>query len=177
MAEASNIPVKTEKKMLAPSSGTWAPFDSLRREIDQIFDRFYEPGWRWPLSRSSLALGLPWPREMAGAIAPAVDLAEKDKEYEITAELPGLDEKNIEVKVSNGMLTIKGEKKEEKEEREKDYYLSERRYGSFVRSFQLPAGVDASKIEANFLKGVLTVKLPKTAEAMKSEKTIEVKAA
>ncbi len=177
MAEASNIPVKTEKKTLAPSSGAWPPFDSLRREIDQIFDRFNEPGWRLPFSRSAFGLGLPWPREMGGAIAPAVDLVEKDKEYEITAELPGLDEKNIEVKVSNGMLTIKGEKKEEKEEREKDYYLSERRYGSFVRSFQLPAGVDASKIEANFLKGVLTVKLPKTAEAMKGEKTIEVKAA
>ncbi len=177
MAEASKIPVKTEKNVLAPSSETWAPFDSLRREIDQSFDRLYEAGWRSPLSPSSFALDLLWPRDMGGAIAPAVDVVEKDKEYEITAELPGLDEKNIEVKVSNGMLTIKGEKKEEKEEREKDYYLCERRYGSFVRSFQVPAGVDASKIEANFLKGVLTVKLPKTAEAMKGEKTIDVKAA
>ena len=103
-------------------------------------------------------------------IAPAVDVSEKDKEFEIMAELPGLDEKDVEVKLANGNLTIKGEKKEEKEEREKDYYLSERRYGSFVRSFPLPEGVNADKIEASFAKGVLTVKLPKTAEAQAEKK-------
>lgn len=173
---ADKIPVKTETKAVTPSPavGAWAPFEALRQEVDQLFDRF-SPRWRLPISRAPFALELPWLREM-GAIAPAVDVAEKEKEYEITAELPGLDEKNIEVKVADGMLTIKGEKKEEKEERKKDYYLSERRYGSFVRSFQLPEGVDASKVEASFAKGVLTVKLPKTAEALKSEKTIEVKA-
>ena len=105
-----------------------------------------------------------------------MDVVEKDKEYEITAELPGTDEKNVEIKLSNRTLTIKGEKKEEKEEREKDYYLSERRYGSFQRSFQVPDSVDAEKIEASFAKGVLTIRLPKTAEAQKSEKTIAVKA-
>jgi HSP20 family protein len=97
---------------------------------------------------------------------------EKDKEYEITAELPGMD-----VKLSNDMLTIKSEKKEEKEEREKDYYVSERRYGSFMRSFQVPEGVATGKIEATFSKGVLNVKLPKSPEAQNSEKTISVKAA
>ncbi|MGB8277921.1 MAG: Hsp20/alpha crystallin family protein [Methylovirgula sp.] len=178
---ASKIPVKTEKRPSMPSAfgsavGSWGPFETLRHEIDQLFDRFHEPFSRLPFNRSSL-LDLSWPREAGFGLAPAVDVVEKDKEYEITAELPGLDEKNIEVKVSNGTLMIKGEKKEEKEEHDKDYYVSERRYGSFSRSFQVPASVDASKIEANFTKGVLTVKLPKTAEAMKSEKTIEVKAA
>jgi HSP20 family protein len=91
-------------------------------------------------------------------------------------ELPGLDEKDVEVKLANGSLTVKGEKKEDKEEREKDYYFSERRYGSFVRSFPLPEGVNADKIEASFAKGVLTIKLPKTAEAQ-AEKKIAVKAA
>jgi len=110
-------------------------------------------------------------------VAPAMDLVEKDKEYEITAELPGIDEKNVEIKLSNHTLTIKGEKREEKEEKDKDYYLSERRYGSFQRSFQVPEGVDADKIDASFTKGVLTVKLPKTAEAQKAEKKITVKAA
>ena len=110
-------------------------------------------------------------------VAPAMDLVEKEKEYEISAELPGIDEKNVEIKVANHMLTIKGEKTEEKEEKQKDYYLSERRFGSFQRSFALPEGVDADKIEANFVKGVLTVKLPKTAEAQKAEKKITVKAA
>ena len=89
--------------------------------------------------------------------------------------MPGIDEKNVEIKVANQTLTIKGEKKEEKEE--KDYYLSERRYGSFQRSFQIPDSVDAGKIEASFAKGLLTVKLPKTTEAQKVGKKIEIKAA
>ena len=92
------------------------------------------------------------------------------------AELPGMDEKNIEVKVVNGNLTIKGEKQEEKEEK-KDYYLHERHFGSFERSFEVPDGVDADKIEASFKKGVLTVTLPKKPEAQKPEKKIEVKSA
>ncbi len=105
-----------------------------------------------------------------------MDLVEKETEYEITAELAGIDEKNVDIKVANNLLTIKGEKTEEKEEKKKDYFLSERRYGSFQRSFQLPQGVDAEKIEATFAKGILTVKLPKTAEAQEAEKTIAVKA-
>jgi HSP20 family protein len=88
-----------------------------------------------------------------------------------------MDEKNIEVKVANDTLTIKGEKQEEKEEKKKDYYLHERRFGSFQRSFQVPQGVDADKIEAKFKNGVLTVTLPKTPEAKKASKKIEVKAA
>ena len=88
-----------------------------------------------------------------------------------------MDEKNIEVKVVNGNLTIKGEKQEEKEEKKKDYYLQERHFGSFERRFQLPEGVDADKIGASFKKGVLTVTLPKKLEAQKPEKKIDVKAA
>jgi HSP20 family protein len=105
-----------------------------------------------------------------------VDLVEKADRYEITAELPGMDEKNIEVKLSNEMLVIKGEKREEKEEKEANYYMSERRYGSFQRAFRLPQGVNADKIEASFKNGVLTVALPKTEEAKKETK-IHVKAA
>ena len=88
-----------------------------------------------------------------------------------------MDEKNIAVKVVNGNLTIEGEKQEEKEEKKKDYYLHERRFGSFERSFQVPEGVDADKIEASFKKGVLTVVLPKKPEAQKPAKKIDVKAA
>jgi HSP20 family protein len=106
---------------------------------------------------------------------PAVDVVEKEKEYQLLAELPGLDEKDVEVSVADDILTIKGEKKEEKEEKAKNYYVSERRYGTFQRSFQLPAGVDAEKIEANFQKGVLTVTLPKAPEALKKEKKIAIK--
>jgi HSP20 family protein len=88
-----------------------------------------------------------------------------------------MDEKNIDVKFANGVLTIKGEKEDEKEEKQKDYYVRERSYGSFERSFQVPDGVDGDKIEANFKKGVLTLTLPKSAEAQKAEKKITVKAA
>jgi HSP20 family protein len=116
-----------------------------------------------------------WQGEFSFGKVPAVDIAEKEKEYEITAELPGMDEKNIDVKCADGMLTIKGEKTEEKEEKKKDYYLSERRFGSFQRSFQIPSGVDVNKIEASFKNGVLTVVLPKSAEAVKNEKKIAIR--
>jgi len=115
-----------------------------------------------------------WARESTWA-TPAVDVAETDKGYEITAELPGMDESNIDVKFADGVLTIKGEKKEEREEKKKDYYVSERRYGSFQRSFPVPESVDANKIEAKFVNGVLTIKLPKSAEAQKNEKKIAIK--
>ena len=107
---------------------------------------------------------------------PAVDVSETDKAYEITAELPGMDEKNVEVKVATGVLTIKGEKQDEKEEKKKDYYMRERSFGSFERTFAVPDGVDSDKIDANFKKGILSVTLPKNAEAQKAEK-IAVKAA
>jgi len=118
-----------------------------------------------------------WRPELSWTAAPAVDMTESDKAYEVTAELPGMDEKDIEVKVVDGNLMIKGEKQQEKEEKQKDYYLHERRFGSFERRFQVPEGVDADKIEASFKKGVLTVTLPKKLEAQKPAKKIEVKAA
>jgi HSP20 family protein len=91
--------------------------------------------------------------------------------------VPGIDQNNVEVNLDNGVLTIKGEKKQETEEKKKNYHMSERRYGSFERSFQIPDDVDQDKIEASFNKGVLTVTLPKNAEAQKFAKTIAVKAA
>lgn len=172
MAEPTKLPVKKETRSTAAVPATWSPFETLRREIDQLFENFGLGAW--PLTRSALPSD-PL-RDKGWSLAPAVDVVEKDKEYEVTAELPGLDEKDVEVKVANGTLTIKGEKRESREEREEDYFLSERRYGSFLRSFRVPEGVTANKIEATFGKGVLTVKLPKTAEAQ-AETTIPVKAA
>ncbi|WP_370050362.1 Hsp20/alpha crystallin family protein [Sinorhizobium fredii] len=172
----TKLPVKTEKREPAAREDMWSPLESLRREIDKLFETFRPAAWSVPFSRSLLGFEMPSLTGKEWQIAPAVDLVEKDTEYEISAELPGLEEKNIEVKLSNGTLTIKGEKKEEKEEREKDYYLSERRFGSFQRRFQLPHGVDPDEIEATFTKGVLKLKLPKTPEAQKSEKKIAVRA-
>jgi HSP20 family protein len=107
---------------------------------------------------------------------PAVDLVETEKAFELSAELPGVDAKDLDVTLADGILTIKGEKSEAKEEKDKGYYLSERRYGSFQRSLELPRGVDSEKIEANFSNGVLKLILPKTPERQKKDRKITVKA-
>jgi HSP20 family protein len=178
MAETvTKLPIKQEKPSAASSAAQmWQPFEGLRQEVDRLFDDFGRGFWR-PFGRSLFAAEPLFRREPALPTMPAVDVVESEKAYEITAELPGMDEKNIEVKVVNGSLTIKGEKQEEKEEKKKDYYLNERNFGLFERSFGIPESVDADKIEASFKKGVLTVTLPKKAEAQKPAKKIEVKAA
>ena len=104
-----------------------------------------------------------------------MDLVERHEAFEMTAELPGLDEKNIEVNVANGVLTVKGQKEEDKVEKKEDFHLRERRFGSFSRSVRVPDTVDADKIEASFKNGVLKVTLPKKPEAQKPVKKIEVK--
>ncbi|MBS7706069.1 Hsp20/alpha crystallin family protein [Chelatococcus asaccharovorans] len=179
MADATKLAVKSEPKATTPAPSTVrpTPFESLRNEVDRVFDAFNLGAWRLPFSRHGLELEMPWSRSGSWDLTPAVDVAEKPTNYEITAELPGMDEKDIEVKLSNGTLTIKGEKKEETEQRHKDYYVSERRYGSFQRSFPVPEGVDAAHIEASFAKGVLKVTLPKTADAQRNDKKIAIKAA
>lgn len=171
-------PVPIDKKATEPAvmSRSWPSVDSLRREIDRVFDSFHR-GWPFGSGRSIFDAEPFMARSASVPVAPAVDVAEKDQAYELTVELPGIDEKDIEIKLANGMLTIAGEKKESREEKDKGYYLSERRYGSFQRIFQVPEGVDIDKIEANFAKGVLTVTLPKSAEGQKTEKKITVKAA
>jgi len=173
MPEPTKLPVKTEKASVSTAS----PFESLRREIDRLFEDFGVGMWRSPFRSSVFDVVPLWGRETRWPAAPAVDFTDTEKAYEITAELPGIDEKNVEVKVANGVLTIKGEKQEEKEEKKKDYYLRERTYGAFERSFQLPDGVETDKIEASFKKGVLTVTLPKRVEAQVAAKKIDVKAA
>jgi len=143
----------------------WRPFDLLRRFGGRLPD----------FPRKNFPEFEAFDRMLSSFSShPAVDLAEKDGEYEITAELPGLDEKDVELRLSNGVLSISGEKKAEHEEKDKNYHFSERRYGSFRRAFRVPEGVDESKIEANFDKGVLTVKLPKTAQTTESSKKIEI---
>jgi len=140
--------------------------------MDRLFEDF---GRGFSPTRRSVFDVEPFWQQETKWFAPAVNISESQKAYEITAELPGMDEKNIEVKVANSNLSIKGERQEEKEE--KDYYLRERNFGSFERSFDVPEGVDGDKIEASFSKGVLTVTLPKKPEAQKPAKRIEVKAA
>ncbi|MFO1185720.1 MAG: Hsp20/alpha crystallin family protein [Bauldia sp.] len=173
---ATKLAVNNTPKAPATQTAGAAGFGSLRRQMERLFDDFDRGFFNWPARLPTFDFA-PFGERGTGVAMPAVDIVEKDKAYEITAELPGLDEKAISVSLANGTLSIKGEKSEEKEEKEKDYYLSERRYGAFERAFRVPEGVDTAKIDANFRNGVLTVTLPKTAEAQKPEKTIAVKAA
>jgi HSP20 family protein len=177
MAKAeTKVPVTIGDKPTTPSSAVqmWRPFENLRREVDRLFEDFSMSPFRLPFRRPAFDIEPFWAPESWVAV-PAVDFVERGDAFEMTAEMPGLDEKNIEIKVANGVLTVKGEKTEEKEEKERDFHLRERRFGSFERSFRIPETVDADKIEAAFKKGVLTVTLPKTAEAQKPVKKIEVK--
>jgi len=174
MADSSaKIPVKTETGVPAPRG--IRPFESLRREVDRLFEEFDRDLWISPFKRSLANFEPLWRGGFDLAVAPSVDFVEKDTGYEVAVELPGMDEKNVEVTLANGHLTIKGEKQEEKEEKRKDYHLRERRFGSFERAFQLPEAANADKISATFNKGVLTVTIPKKPEASAPEKKIEVK--
>lgn len=161
------------KKAVPPAE--WRPFESLRRDVDQLLENFGLRPWRALPGHTEIDFRPFWGGGTGWGGAPAVDVIDNDKAYVVTAELPGMSEGDIEVKYVDQTLTIRGEKKEEKEEKEQNRYLAERRYGLFQRAFQVPNGVDGDKIEATFKNGVLTVTLPKTAEALKSEKKIEIR--
>ena len=145
-------------------------FSAMRDEMDRVFDQFERGFPRWPSA---------WRRGGGGAapMSPELDVRENADAITIEAELPGVDEKDISVTVANGMLTIKGEKKQEKEERNENYYLAERSYGTFQRSLRLPESIDDSKVEAKFAKGVLKITAAKRPEAVKAERRIEIKKA
>ncbi len=168
---------KHERATPAPlppaASDIWQSFQS---EMDRLFDPFWRRGFGFPSLHRAFSFPTPWRYEAEGVPAPAIDFTENEKTYRVTAELPGMSEKDIEVQLSGDVLTLKGEKHQEKEEKAENYFISERRFGSFQRSFTLPDGVDRDKIEAGFEKGVLMITLPKKAETVKEQKKIEVKA-
>jgi len=169
--KSSKAPAKPEQS--PRRVGVWDPLSTLRREFDRLFDDFSAASGQRP--GGMLSAEPFWGGEFGLAQAPAVDIVEHDKSYQVTAELPGMEEKDIDVKFADGVLTIKGEKKEESEEKQKDYYRSERRFGAFQRSFRVPNGVEPDKIEATVKNGVLKVLLPKSDDARKREKKIEIK--
>jgi HSP20 family protein len=145
-----------------------AEMDSLHRSIDRLF----ADAWGGTFAPSLLSET--W---TTGKIAPRLDVVDDDKAFRVTVELPGMTDKDVAVTVDDRTLTIRGEKKEEKEKKEKDVFRRERAYGSFRRTIELPGDVDAAKIEATFKDGVLTIDLPKTKEAQERVKQIPVKAA
>lgn len=151
------------------------PLLALREQMERLFDEFAND-WRLPtISRGLWDLGpRGTPMWSRGAVDVRFDVADTDNALELSAELPGIEEKDVELTLVDGVLTIKGEKKAETETKEKDYYFSERRYGSFVRSLRLPDSIDESKIKATFDKGVLRVTLPKRADAKAKKKKIAI---
>jgi len=159
------VEIKTVKKEvfdMAWELTTWRPFrelDKIRTEMDQLWDNLFE--------------GKPRMREF-GKWFPSVDVSETKNDLIVKAELPGMDPKDIDISLNDGYLTIKGEKKQEKEEKEENYHFIERSYGSFTRSVRLPNEVQRDKIAASFKNGILKVTLPKSQEAKKKEVKIKV---
>jgi HSP20 family protein len=154
MAITAPAPARTATRAVPRHDGM---FEALQREVDRLFDSF--------------SRGVPG----AATAQPSMDIAETDTEIEITAELPGLEEKDVQISMTGNVLTIRGEKKSEREESSKDYRLVERSFGSFARSIELPDGVDPARIQAVMAKGVLKVTAPKP-EA-RSAARIEIKTA
>lgn len=151
------------------------PFESFLREMDTLhkeMDRLFEDFWKGSGSHASMAS--PWHR---GGLTPRVDETEDEKAFHVRIELPGMGQDDVDVTLSGGVLTIRGEKKRDEEEKGKDFYRRERAFGAFRRSLPIPVEVDESKIDARFEKGILYIELPKTEEAQKKVKHIPVKAA
>lgn len=160
------------KETVAPSArDDRNPFELLHREMNDLFGSFmrefddpFRPGLAEP--------GRGW----MAPVSPTVDVSETEDEVQVAAELPGLEEKDIEVGLDGDVLTISGEKKAEREEKKRNYHLVERSYGRFQRAIPLPPGVDTNKAAARFKNGVLTVTVPRTPEAGKQRKTIAIAA-
>jgi HSP20 family protein len=144
----------------------WDPFqemERMHRELDRMFN-----GWRGLVPHPENAMTITeW--------SPAVDIVEDEKEFIVKAELPELKKEDVKVTVEHDTLTIRGERKAEKEEKGKKFHRIERSYGSFLRSFTLPEGTDPAKIKSEYKEGLLTVHLPKSPEAKAKSKAIEVK--
>ncbi len=158
--KASTSPVSTTPRSLVSDGG---PMGWLRGEIDRLFDDFGQPG---------RAL-FNFPARGAGPV-PALELKDAGTEYRLTAELPGLAEKDVEIELRDDVLTISGEKKEESESKENGYLLSERRYGAFTRRIALPSDAKQDAITATFRDGVLTLTIAKNEESARRARKIEI---
>jgi HSP20 family protein len=138
------------------------PFSQLRSEVDRLFDSF-------PFRLPSL-------RMARMPVVPAIETTETDRNYKVTAELPGLEPDDIEVSFDDGFLRIAGEKTERRDEKERGYRLSERSYGCFERTVQLPGAAEDANVDAKFKNGVLTLTVPKASKPVASKRKIAIKA-
>ena len=140
-----------------------SPFNALQREMNRMFDRFFGETGMAPFAGTE---GL--------AATPRIDVSESEEAVEIAAELPGMSEQDVDVSLTHDVLTIRGEKKQEHEDKQKNYHRIERSYGAFHRAIMLPAEVDAEKVDARFTNGVLRITLPKLQKGSGSKK-IEIR--
>jgi HSP20 family protein len=163
------VPVKREDAH-DPGGMFASPIQQFHHEIDRLFDQMYH-GFALAPFRSEPGLS----RLSGSILKPTLDLSASEKEYTVTVEIPGVDQKDVKLEIVNDTLTIHGEKNQEKEEKEKNYYRMERSYGAFQRVLSLPEDADQDGIEATFKKGVLTITLPKKPMPKSSVKQIEVK--
>lgn len=168
-ATVTRMPERTQRDVPVRGSGA---VSALRNEINSLFDRFAGRDRALRDVRDPIDL-FDWPFGREPAFARA-DLSETEDAWELQIDLPGLDKENVSVDYANGVVSVAGERTDEREDRRKGYYLSERTYGSFQRSFRVPDGVKAEDIKARFDNGVLTVELPKSEEARKQTHRIEI---
>lgn len=161
----ANQEVTTERPRNSEPSRSFFrhPLVSLQNEIDRAFGDFFES-----FDMSKL------PALSNGTMVPKADFSESDSGYELAVEMPGVPEKDLNVSVKNGVLTVKGEKKSETEEKKKDYYRAERSYGSYCRSITLPEDADEPKISARYADGVLRIAIPKSSEAKTKSQKIAI---
>lgn len=171
----ANTQVEVRKTAPAAANGNYTAWNALHREFDQMFDRF-AGNFAFPPMRDFSFAEHFWPRAATAGV-PVVDMTGDEKAYKIYAELPGVDEKDVQVTLGEDYLFIKAEKYQAHEDKAKDKYVAERSYGLFQRTFALPVDIDRTAIDARFAKGVLTVVLPRTAGTLASVKKIDVKAA
>ena len=153
--------------VLKRKSEGWSPFRDImefRDEMDRLFDSFFSP---WPLRKGKAGKEIVW--------SPQVDVYEDENDVIVEAELPGLKGDEVDINITGNVVTLRGEKKEEKEEKGKSYHILERSYGSFERAIDLPVDVEPSKAKATMKDGVLKVVLPKIAKAKPKKIPVEVK--
>ncbi len=177
MTQPAHSPVEAREPL--PDEKTaddhWHRVQALRLQIDNLFREFNSDILHRPSTRTPFDLEPPGFRGLSAVSAPAVDIVEHEDNYVIEVEVPGMDERNIEITLSNDVLSLKGEKHEDAERKDRNHHISERHYGAFERKFRLPCGVDREHISATFTRGLLTLMLPKLPVHQTPAQKIEIK--
>ncbi len=168
---AASVPVRRSGgQIVSPEDKALHPVFQLRREMDRLFESVFRGVGLSPFNTDFFT-----PLTSSGLLKPQVDIAAADNEYTITVEVPGVSEKDVTIEIADNNMIIRGEKKQEKEEKDKNYYRIERSYGSFQRLLSMPEDADQDSIKAKFKNGVLTIKMPRKDVPKSGVKRVEIK--